>query len=211
MLTTRDPIKKLSADSLVVIAKYLVSAEKVSFFSASKYLQSVFKSKLKMIDDKYVTLRLKVMLRKAAQSVEEYRNNFSKADLSLVLSSWKGENRALHFYDILTKAENKIEDRIFALYVLLRESNGKVLKSMVREKLVANFGKDYFTMIEAVVRNSFTAEVIARKEKELLVLIHEDVPDHEKGGFMQAFIEGMSYEQAEQIKLTVESMRCAIS
>lgn len=191
------------------ISDHLSYSESYKFASASRYLFFTLNhnNALKNRPDhmNFVALKLDSIIKQALIGIDKYLKQDAGKPYSVTLygpfgaemyttSYPKGYRRAMCFQDILLDEHNSIPVRVFALYVLLRESNGKKLKSKVLRELVPKFGINYLKMVENYLLSQFSLDKIKIMQKKLLKTIHNKqgpIPDNDdfyEGNFEKGFM-----------------------
>lgn len=187
MLSKRKKIEANDIPTALIqkISYYLDYSDAYKFAGASKYLFfSLDPVKVLSKRPDYLSFsnskieKLENVIKLAIQGIENYLNEDAEKPKTAGDTGWytgsvsysKGYRRAICFKDILENRNNNIINRVFALYVLLRESNGKKLKSKVNHQL----GTDFFNMIESYIQYQFSSDKIHKMEETLLNSIHDN-------------------------------------
>jgi len=226
-LPITKPLDKMGTDILLKICENLNLSDTLHFFTSFKTSPQIFEKIFDNKNNNYNFLRMTNMLKDTVEVIYVYKSNILN-ELALkqraAFSFFKGYDRAECFIDILKYKQDSLENKMLALYILLRESNGKLLKSMVREKLTSNFGASFFNTIETFVRKSFAAEYIIKMEKILLTIIHSHRPEKAvtnrfgfspsswpSESFMKTYMDEIAPELFKNILEPNKDRGCAIS
>lgn len=90
-----------------------------------------------------------------------------------------GHHRAQCFFDIIESACFLDKFRMFAVFTLLNENNGYILKQNVKADLLADLGKSWPEKLNKYIEKEYPELQIRNAlQKQLLKLIHNKYNDH---------------------------------
>jgi len=173
----------LDQDTTKKISEYLTYQEAHSYASSSKFHFFTLQTVIKRQQDYILFVnkakeRLQRYINDALDGINHYLcEDAIKPDLPVDYGAYsltnptirysKGFRRAECFKDIFLDEKNSLPEKIFALSVLIQESNGKKLKMRVNLRVDSTFPNEY---AKKIFGNRFEP-----MGKALLEVIHDDV------------------------------------
>ena len=142
-------------------------------------------------DNDFILTKGNELIAKAIESIESYFQKYKPEHpvyhaiqnnglMFTEINYDKGFHRASCFKDLLLHKDYPMKLKLFFIYTLLNEINGKNLRSCVHNELIANFGQPYLIKIQKFILHEYkiSSEDLLKRQAELLSIIHNPNNDH---------------------------------